>query len=114
MEAEPTKFTLCKCGHHWATHAGRSGCFGEQGGPEKFVCECKGFEAQPTEMDLMNRQCVAMRPSDHRVFIHRASDICLVGLSPSEALNLAAWLVAVADGKAHHTFDEVREAIEGG
>lgn len=35
-------------------------------------------------------------------------------LTPDEALNLAAWLVAIADGKAKHTFDEIREAIEGG
>jgi hypothetical protein len=61
-------------------------------------------------IDTSNRHIVSFRPSDKRVLIIRAHE----ELTPDEALNLAAWLVAIADGKAKHTFDEIREAIEGG
>jgi hypothetical protein len=97
---EPTRFALCKCGHRLAVHAGSNGCFPNMTGASNGEpCGCKAFEEQATHMDLMNRQCVALRPSDNRVFIHRASDIMLVGLTAAEALNLAAWLVAIADGR---------------
>lgn len=33
-------------------------------------------------------------------------------LTPDEALNLAAWLVAMAEHQATHSFDEVLKAVQ--
>lgn len=33
-------------------------------------------------------------------------------ITPDEALNLAAWLAALAEPYASHTFQQVRDAIE--
>jgi hypothetical protein len=65
-------------------------------------------------IDTSNRHAVGYQPHERRIVIVNSRAIDMCGLSPESALNLAAWLVAVADGKATHTFDEIREAIEGG
>ena len=104
LEPEPTRHTLCKCGHRFGVHMGMNHCnpnFDSDGPP----CDCKGFEAVSGSPDERNKHNVAMRQG--RVFINLIN-----GVSPDDALNLAAWLVQIADGKGQHTFDEIREVVE--
>jgi hypothetical protein len=103
---QPTKSTLCKCGHRYGVHSGTNGCFPHASDSTVHsICNCKGFEAAPANPDERNKQDVQL--CQGRVYVNLIN-----GMSPDDALNLAAWLVQIADGKGEHTFDEIREVVE--
>jgi hypothetical protein len=59
-------------------------------------------------IDTLNRFGIAV-DQHHSLFLMLPPQC--PGLTPDEALNLAAWLVVLAEPNASHTFVELLEAI---
>ena len=58
-----------------------------------------------SDINVANDQMVSVGPNRVQVLIPK------VAMSPDEALTHAAWLVALAEHNATHTFQEVYEAV---